>query len=70
MVGGRSSPELGLAAALGHGGLPWRHRRKEGGAETLVVGSPRVEGRRGGPAAVRSEARQLRSVSEALGERR
>jgi hypothetical protein len=41
---GRSSPELGLAAAPRHGGLPRRHGREEGGAGTLVAGSPRVEG--------------------------
>jgi hypothetical protein len=43
--GGRNSPELSLAAAPGHGGLPWRHGRQEGGAGTLVADSPRVEGR-------------------------
>jgi hypothetical protein len=41
---GRSSPDLGLAAALGHGGLAQRHGRQEGGTGNLVVGSPRAEG--------------------------
>jgi hypothetical protein len=44
VAGGRSSPELSLAAALGHGGVPRRQRRQEGGAGTLVVGSPRGRG--------------------------
>jgi hypothetical protein len=70
VAGGRSSPELGLAAAPGHGDSPQRHRRQEGGAGTLVVGSPRAEGRRGGLEAVGSEARWWCSVCEALGERR
>jgi hypothetical protein len=70
VVGDRSSPELSLAAALGHGGLPWRHGKQEGGAGTLVAGSPRVEGRRGGLTTVGSEARWRRSVCEALRERR
>jgi hypothetical protein len=48
VAGGRSSPELGLDTAPGHGGLPRRHGRQEGGAGTLVAGSPRAEGRRGG----------------------
>jgi hypothetical protein len=52
----RSSSELGLAAAPGHDDLPWRHRRQEGSTGTIVVGSPRAEGRRGGLAAVGSEA--------------
>jgi hypothetical protein len=30
VAGGRSSPELGLAAALGHGDLLRRHERKKG----------------------------------------
>jgi hypothetical protein len=67
---GQSSPELGLAAALGHGGLPRRHGRQEGGAGTLVVGSPQVEGRQGRLVTVGSEAQWQRSVCEALGERR
>jgi hypothetical protein len=45
VAGGRSSPELGLAAAPGHGDLPRRHGRQKGGVGTLVAGSPRVEGR-------------------------
>jgi hypothetical protein len=56
VAGGRSSSELSLAATPGHGGLPRRHEKQEGGARTLVAGSPRVEGRRGGLAAVGSEA--------------
>jgi hypothetical protein len=67
---GRSSPELGLAAAPGHGDLPWRHGRQESGMGILMAGSPRVEGRRGGPAVVGSEARWRCSVCEALEERR
>jgi hypothetical protein len=67
---GWSSPELGLAAALGHGDLPWRHGRQEGGAGTLVVGSPRAEWQQGRPATVGSEARWWRSVCEAHRERR
>jgi hypothetical protein len=39
----QSSPELGLAAALGHGDLPRRRQRQKGGAGTLVVGSPWAE---------------------------
>jgi hypothetical protein len=70
VAGGRSSLELGLAAAPGHGGLPRRHGRQEGGTGTLVVGSPWAEGRRGGLATVGSEARRRRSVCEELGERR
>jgi hypothetical protein len=31
VAGGRSSPELGLAAVSEHDGLPWRQRRQEGG---------------------------------------
>jgi hypothetical protein len=50
VAGGRSSLELSLAAAPGHIDLPWRHGRQEGGAGTLVAGSPRVEGWRGGDA--------------------
>jgi hypothetical protein len=46
VAGGQSSPKLGLVAALGHGGLPRRHGRQEGGAGTLVAGSPRAEGAR------------------------
>jgi hypothetical protein len=69
VAGGRSSPELGLAAALGHDDLPRRHEKQEGGVGTLVVGSPRAEGRRGGPAMVGSEARRRSSVCEALSER-
>jgi hypothetical protein len=67
---GRTSPELGLAVGPGHGDLPRRHGRQEGGAGTLVAGSPRAKGRRGGLAAVASEARWRRSVCEALRERR
>ena len=52
----------------GHGGLPRRHGRQEGGAGTLVAGSPWAEGRRGGLATVGSEARRRRSVCEELGE--
>jgi hypothetical protein len=44
VAGGRSSPELGLAAAPRHSGLPRRHGRQEGGVRTLVAGSPRAEG--------------------------
>jgi hypothetical protein len=61
VAGGRSSPELGLTVAQGHGGLPRRHGRQEGSTGTLVVGSPRAEGRRGGLAAMGSEARWRRS---------
>jgi hypothetical protein len=43
VAGGRSSPELSLAASPGHGGLPRRHGRQEGDAGTLVVRSPRTE---------------------------
>jgi hypothetical protein len=64
---GQSTPEVGLAAARGHGGLPQRHGRQEGGTGTLVVGSPWADRRRGGLAAVGSEARSRRSVCEALG---
>jgi hypothetical protein len=70
LAGGRSSPELGLAAALGHDDLPQMHGRQEGGAGTLVASSPRAEGRRGGPTTVGSVARRQCSVCEALGERR
>jgi hypothetical protein len=42
VAGGRGSPELSLAAVPGHGGLPWRHRRQEGGTGILAVGSPWV----------------------------
>jgi hypothetical protein len=52
VVSGRRSPELGLAAAPGQDDLPRRHGRQDGGAGTLVAGSPRVEGRRGRPVAV------------------
>jgi hypothetical protein len=52
VAGGQSSLELGLAAVLGHGGLPRRHGRQEGGAGTLVVDSPQAEGGRGGLAAL------------------
>jgi hypothetical protein len=38
VAGGRSSPELDLAAAPGHDDLPWRHGRHEGGVGTLVAG--------------------------------
>jgi hypothetical protein len=38
MAGGRSSSELILAAAPGHGDLPRRHGRQKGGAWTLVAG--------------------------------
>jgi hypothetical protein len=55
VAGGRRSLELGLAAASGHSGLPWRHGRQEGDMGILVVGSPRAEGRRGGLVAVGSE---------------
>jgi hypothetical protein len=47
----RSSPELGLAAAPGHGGLLRRCGRQEGDTGTLVAGSPRAEGWQGRPAA-------------------
>jgi hypothetical protein len=70
VAGGRSSPELDLVAAPGHGDLPQRHGRQEGGAGTLVAGLPRVEGWRGRLAVVGSEAWRRRSVCEALGERR
>jgi hypothetical protein len=63
-------PELSLAAALGHDGLPRRHRRQEGGAGTLAVGSPWAERRRGGLAAVESRARRRCLVCEVLRERR
>jgi hypothetical protein len=66
---GRSSPELGLAAAPRHGDLPRRHRRQKGDAGTLAVGSPWVERRRGGLAAVESTAWRRRSVCEVLVER-
>jgi hypothetical protein len=42
---GRSSPELGLAAAPGHHDLPQRHGRQAGVAGTQVAGSPQTEGR-------------------------
>jgi hypothetical protein len=48
VAGGRSSPELGLAAAPGHGGLPRRHGRQDGGEGTLVVGSPQAARRASG----------------------
>jgi hypothetical protein len=48
VAGGRSSPELDLAAAPGHGGLPRRHERQEGGTGSLVVGSPRAVRRASG----------------------
>jgi hypothetical protein len=70
VAGTRSSLELGLAATPGHGGLLWRHGRQEGGAGTLVAGSPQAEGQRGGLAAVGSEARRRRSMCDVLGERR
>jgi hypothetical protein len=70
VAGGWSSPELSLAAAPGHGDLPRRHGRQEGGVGILVAGLPQAEGRRGGLAAVGREAQQRRSVCEALGERR
>jgi hypothetical protein len=70
VTGGRSSLELGLAAAPGHSDLPQRHGKQKGGVGTLVAGSPRAKGQRGGLAAVGSEARRWRSVCEALGERR
>jgi hypothetical protein len=57
VAGGRSSPELDLAAAPRHSGLSRRHGRQEGGVGTLVVGSPWAEGRRGELAVVGSEAR-------------
>jgi hypothetical protein len=44
VVGGRRSPELGLAAAPGQDDLPRRHGRQDGGTGTLVAGSPRVQG--------------------------
>jgi hypothetical protein len=61
VAGGRSSPELSLVAAPGHGGLPRRHGRQEGGAGTLVAGSPCADGRRGGLVAVGCEAQWRRS---------
>jgi hypothetical protein len=70
VAGGRSSPELGLAAAPGHGGLPRRRERQEGSTGTLVAGSPRAEGRRGGPVVVGNEARRRCLVCEPFGERR
>jgi hypothetical protein len=70
VAGGWSSPELGLEAVPGHDSFSWRHRRQEGGTGTLAVGSPWAERRRGGLAAVESEARRRRSVCEMLGERR
>jgi hypothetical protein len=48
VAGGRSSPELDIAAAPGHGDLPRWHGRQKGGAGTLVAGSPWAKGRRGG----------------------
>jgi hypothetical protein len=45
VAGGRTSSELGLAAASGHDDLPRRHGRQEGGVGTLVAGSPQTEGR-------------------------
>jgi hypothetical protein len=57
VAGGRSSPELGLAAVSEHDGLPWRQRRQEGGTGTLAVGSPWAERQRGGLAAVESGVR-------------
>jgi hypothetical protein len=62
--------ELSLVAALGHGGLPRRHQRQEGGVGTLAVGSPWAERRRGGLATVESRARWRHSMCEVLGERR
>jgi hypothetical protein len=56
MAGGQSSPKLGLAVALRHGGLPWRHQRQEGGAGTLAV--------------EQSKAQWWCSVREVLEERR
>jgi hypothetical protein len=44
VAGDQSSPKLGLATTSGHGGLPQRHGRQEGGTGTLVAGSPRAEG--------------------------
>jgi hypothetical protein len=70
MAGGRSSPELSLATAPGHGDLTRRHGRQDGDVGTKVAGLPRAEGRRGGLEAVRSEARLWNSVCEAHGERR
>jgi hypothetical protein len=70
VAGGWSSPELSLAAAPGHGDLPRRHGRQEGGVGILVAGLPQAEGRRGRLAAVGREAQQRCSVCEALGERR
>jgi hypothetical protein len=70
VAGGWSSPELSLATAPGHGGLPRRHGRQEGGMGTLVAGSPRAEVWRGGLAVVGSEARRWCSVCEALRDRR
>jgi hypothetical protein len=70
VASGQRSLELGLAAAPGHGGLPRRYGRQEGGAGTLVAGSPRAEGWRGGLAAVGSETQRRWSVCEMLGEMR
>jgi hypothetical protein len=51
---------------LGHDGLLRRHRRQEGGAGTLAVGSSLAERQRGGLAAVESRARWRCSVCEVL----
>jgi hypothetical protein len=64
---GRSAPELGIAATPGHGGLPRRHRRQEGGVGSLAVGSPWAEKRRGGLVAVESRALRRHLVCEVLG---
>jgi hypothetical protein len=70
VAGGRSSPELGLVAALGHSDMLQRHGLQEGSMRTLGAGSPRAEERRGGIAVVGSKARRQRSVREVLGKRR
>jgi hypothetical protein len=45
-----SSPELGLAAAPGHGGLPRGGEKKEGATGSLIWLIPRLGRRRGGGA--------------------
>jgi hypothetical protein len=44
----RSSPELGLAVALGHGGFPRVGEKKEGTTGNLIWLIPRLGRRRGG----------------------
>jgi hypothetical protein len=61
VAGGWSSPELSLAAAPGHGDLPRRHGRQEGGVGILVAGLPQ--------AARRASGSGERSSAAALGVR-